>query len=129
MKILDSDHCVALLCGRLHLGDRVSPTESLAVTAVNVAELVHGAHKSQHAGRRLAQVAVLLAAVQVLPFDEAAARHYGELKAELERAGTPLAMADLQIAAIALYHRVPLVTHNLRHFRRVAQLELEDWLA
>lgn len=107
----------------------MSPAEELAVTAVNVAELVHGAHKSQHTVRHLAQVDVLLAAVQVLPFDEAAARRSGELKAELERAGAPLAMADLQIAAIALHHRLPLVTHNLRHFRRVAGLELEDWLA
>jgi tRNA(fMet)-specific endonuclease VapC len=69
-----------------------------------------------------------LATLPVLPFDEPAARHFGRLKALLEKAGTPLATADLQIAAIALHRRVPLVTHNQRHFRQVPKLELEDWL-
>jgi tRNA(fMet)-specific endonuclease VapC len=67
--------------------------------------------------------------MEVLPFDEPAARHFGKLKAELERTGTPLAMADLQIAAIALYHQVPLITHNQRHFSRITALDLEDWIA
>jgi tRNA(fMet)-specific endonuclease VapC len=128
LKILDSDHCIAILRGRLNLGDWVSPTDVLAVTAINVAELIHGAHKSQRTARNLAQVDVLMAAMEVLPFDEPAARHFGKLKAELERTGTPLAMADLQIAAIALYHQVPLVTHNQRHFSRITALDLEDWM-
>ena len=128
MKILDSDHCIALLRGQLNLADWVAPTDPLAVTAVNVAELLHGAHKSHNSARHLAEVNVLLASVRVLPFDEPAARHFGRLKALLEKAGTPLAMADLQIAAVALHHGVPLVTHNQRHFRRVPGLKLEDWL-
>ncbi|MFZ0548520.1 MAG: type II toxin-antitoxin system VapC family toxin [Candidatus Promineifilaceae bacterium] len=128
MKILDSDHCIAILRGRLNLEDWVSPTDVLAVTAVNVAELMHGAHKSQHAARNIAQVDVLLAAMEILPFDEQAARHFGRLKADLERAGMPLAIADLQIAAVALHHQVPVVTHNYRHFSRIPTLEIEDWL-
>ena len=60
--------------------------------------------------------------------DEAAARYCGALKAQLEKAGTPLALADLQIAAIALRYGRPLVTHNQRHFRRVPNLVVEDWL-
>jgi tRNA(fMet)-specific endonuclease VapC len=128
LKILDSDHCIAILRGRLNLGDWVSPTDILAVTTVNVAELVHGAHKSQRTARNMAQVDVLLAGVDILPFDEPAARRFGKLKADLEKAGISLAMADLQIAAIALYHQVPLVTHNQRHFNRVPGLNLEDWL-
>jgi tRNA(fMet)-specific endonuclease VapC len=76
----------------------------------------------------MAQVDVLLAGVDILPFDEPAARRFGKLKADLEKAGISLAMADLQIAAIALYHQVPLVTHNQRHFNRVPGLNLEDWL-
>lgn len=128
MKILDSDHCIAILRGRLNLEDWVSPTDVLAVTAVNVAELVHGANKSQQAAKTLAQVDVLLAGMEVLPFDELAARRFGEMKADLERAGLALATADLQIAAIVLHHKVPLVSHNHRHFSRVANLDLEDWL-
>ena len=128
MKILDSDHCIAILRGRLNLGEWISPTDVLAVTAINVAELMHGAHKSQQAARNIAQVDVLLAAMEILPFDEPAARRFGELKADLERAGFPLATADLQIAAIALHHKVPVVSHNQRHFGRIPALDLEDWL-
>jgi tRNA(fMet)-specific endonuclease VapC len=50
------------------------------------------------------------------------------LKADLENAGMSLAMADLQIAAIALNHQVSLATHNHRHFSRISGLNLEDWL-
>ena len=70
----------------------------------------------------------LLAAVTVLPFDEIAARHCGKLKDMLRRLGTPVAEPDIQIASIALHHMLPLVTHNRRHFARVPDLELVDWM-
>lgn len=129
LKILDSDHCIAILRGQLDLRDWVLPSDELAVTSINVAELIHGAHKSSQTAKHLAQVDVLLAAFRVLPFDEQAARRCGWLKATLEKAGAPLHLADLQIAAIALRHNLPLVTHNEKHFRRIPNLQLEDWLA
>ena len=90
MKILDSDHCVALLRGDLDLRDRVSPTETLAVTAISVGELMHGVFKSSRIDENLARLGVLLAAVAVLPYDEVAAQQFGRTKAELERAGQKL---------------------------------------
>ncbi len=128
MKILDSDHCIALLRGQLNLADRVSPTEELAVTAISVGELTHGAHKSARASENLARLDVLLGTVAVMPFGEPAARRFGALKAELERKGTPVSDLDLQIASVALENGVPLVTHNRQHFERIAGLMLEDWL-
>ena len=129
MKILDSDHCVALLRGKLDLRGRVSPLEELAVTAVSVGELAHGAHKSARAADNLARLDVLLAALAVLPYDEAAGREFGALKARLEGSGERLSDLDLQIAAIALRFTAPLLTHNRHHFERVPGLVLEDWLA
>jgi tRNA(fMet)-specific endonuclease VapC len=102
MKILDSDHCVALLRGHLDLRGRVTPTETLAVTAVSVGELVHRVFRSSRVDENLARLSVLLAAVAVLPYDEAAARQFGRTKAELERTGNKLGDLDLQIASIAL---------------------------
>jgi tRNA(fMet)-specific endonuclease VapC len=128
MKIVDSDHWVALLRSRLDLRERVAPAEDLAMTAISVGELAHGACKSGRATENLARLDVLLAAVTVLPYDEAAARRFGLLKAELERAGTQLSDLDLQIASIALHYDAPLVTHNRRHFERVPGLVVEDWL-
>jgi len=87
MKILDSDHFVAILRGRLDLTGRVDPNEELAITAISVGELVHGAAKSQRAAENLARLDVLLAALTILPFDVWSARRFGQLKAELEQAG------------------------------------------
>jgi tRNA(fMet)-specific endonuclease VapC len=61
------------------------------------------------------------------PFDGNAAYHFGRIRAELSKAGTPIGPCDLQIAAIALSHGLTLLTHNTREFSRVAGLNLEDW--
>lgn len=131
MKILDSDHCVAILRARLDLTGHAAADEELALTAINVGELVHGAVKSQRAEDNLAKLDVLLAALTVLAFDEGAARRFGQLKAQLERAGEGIDNLDLQIASIALENDAVLVTHNQKHFSRLAslaKLALEDWL-
>jgi len=129
MKILDSDHCLALLRGHLDLRRQVAPTETLAVTAISVGELVHGVFRSSRIDENLARLGVLLAAVAVLPYDEAAARQFGRTKAELKRMGQKLGDIDLQIASIALAQDIPLITHNRRHFERITGLVIEDWLA
>jgi len=128
MKLLDTDHWVALLRGRLSLEGRVSPDEPLAITAISVAELTHGASKSARAEENIARLDILLATLIILPFDEAAARRFGALKAVLEQAGNRLADLDLQIASIALANDLPLITHNTRHFTRIPSLQLDDWL-
>jgi len=131
MKILDSDHCVAILRGKLDLGKFVQPDEELALTAISVGELMHGAHKSTRASDNLTRLDVLLSALIILPFDDLAARQFGWLKARLEEQGQPIADLDLQIASIAISQKAPLITHNNAHFERItslAGLELADWL-
>ena len=116
MRIVDSDHCVALLRGRLDLRERVSPNEELALTAISVGELMYGVYKSSRVEENLARLGVLLAAVIVLPYDEGAANRFGRIKADLGRIGERISDPDLQIASIALEYDVPLVTHNRRPF-------------
>jgi len=131
MKILDSDHCVAILRAQLDLTSHVSPDEELSITAISVGELVHGATKSQRATENLTRLDVLLAAFTILPFDEWAARRFGQLKVQLEQTGEVIADLDLQIASIALDKEAILVTHNQKHFSRLINqngLVLEDWL-
>ena len=69
---------------------------------------------------------LLLPNLPVLPFDAAAARRYGEIRAGLEGLGTPI--GDGRIAAIALSRGLKVVTANERHFRLVSGLETENWL-
>lgn len=109
---------------------RTVPREEQFVSAVTLGELYQGAFPSSDADRHLANIEKkVLPAVTVLPFDVAVARTYGRIRADLESSGRPLADADLQIAATALYHGLELVTGNLRHFQRVAGLLVSRALA
>lgn len=131
MKILDSDHCIAILRGKLDLTGRAAPDEELAITTISIGELVHGASKSQRAADNMARLDVLLAGLTVLPYDEGCARYFGQLKAQLETAGETISDLDLQIASIVLDRNGILVTHNSKHFSRLvdlAGLVLDDWL-
>lgn len=128
MKILDSDHCIAILRGQLDLRDKISPDDELAITTISIGELAHGAHRSKTPMDNLARLDVLLASLIVLPYDENCARRFGLLKAGLETAGKPLHDLDLQIASIAMENNALLLTHNQKHFERIESLTLEDWL-
>lgn len=75
------------------------------------------------------RVASILAAIDVLPFDEPADRRYAALRLELERAGTPIGPNDMLIAAHALAMDLAVVTRNVREFSRVPGLRTEDWSA
>ena len=129
MRILDTDHCVALLRETLDLRQHVEPDEELFITAVSVAKLTHGAQRSRNREDNLARLEVLFAALTVLSFDESAARRFGRLKAELETKGESLNDLDLQIASIALEHDLPLVTNNAAHFKRVDGLQSQNWIS
>ena len=75
-----------------------------------------------------AQLETVLAALDMLPLDQPADRHYGEIRQALERAGTPIGANDLIIAAHALARGLTLVTANGTEFRRVPGLRIENWL-
>ena len=61
-------------------------------------------------------------------FDTKAAYVYGRIRAELEKCGTPLDLADLEIASIAIANNLTLITNNVRHFKRVPLIQFENWL-
>ena len=71
----------------------------------------------------------VLAALEILPFDQPADRHYGEIRQALERAGTPIGANDLLIAAHALAQGLTLVTANETEFIRVPGLAFENWMS
>ena len=71
---------------------------------------------------------MVLAPLIMVPFNEAAIWDYGELRAELERRGTPIGSLDTMIAAHALREQAPLVTNNTREFARMPGLRLENWV-
>ena len=73
------------------------------------------------------KVQALLDLMEVLPYDRKAAECYGEIRTALSRQGTPIGANDLLIGAHALSLNAVLITNNIREFRRIEGLKLEDW--
>lgn len=96
-------------------------------TAITAAELLYGAARDPDT-RRAERVRAMLASFRTVPFDGPAAKVFGPLRAELERGGQTLEANDLMIAAICLVRDLTLVTGNVRHFERVPELRVENWL-
>jgi tRNA(fMet)-specific endonuclease VapC len=99
------------------------------MSVVTYLELVYGAIKSQQAEANLAKIEQLRQLIPVQSLDTAAGRHYGRLRVELERKGSPIGSYDLLIAAHALSLGLTLVTNNVREFSRLPGLHLENWAA
>ncbi|MBM1144614.1 type II toxin-antitoxin system VapC family toxin [Alcanivorax sp. MM125-6] len=100
----------------------------MAISTITEAELVHGAEKSQHREHNLRQVEDFTSRLEVLDYGRKAAAHYGDIRADLERKGTPIGVNDLHLAAHARGEGLILVTNNMREFERVAGLRVENWL-
>ena len=98
----------------------------LAISVVTEAELLFGAARKPEAVRLKAAVEEFLLRVEALPWDSKAARHYADLRATLERGGTPMGNLDMMIAAHALALEAILVTND-RALRRLGSLKIEDW--
>ncbi len=131
-RLLDTNTCIALLNGTsAEVIDRFrrSAPASLVVCSVVRAELAFGARKSRRTAETLANVERFLAPLTSVPFDDRAADQYGVIRAELERAGTPIGGNDLLIAAIARAHDLTVVTRNRSEFERIAGLRVESWHA
>lgn len=100
----------------------------LSISCITLAELLHGVEKSAQPARNLAQVEDFVSRLQVLDYTAKAAAHYGDIRAALEKQGTPIGVNDLHIAAHARSEGLVLVTNNVREFKRVEGLRIENWL-
>ena len=125
--LLDTNVCVALLRGKAAGGKSSPHPEECAVSVVTAAELWVGAEKSSRREEQLRSVAGFLAVFEVLAFDGESARHYGDIRACLEKQGRPIGPLDLLIAAHARREEATLITSNLREFRRVPGLKCLAW--
>ena len=110
------------------LAQRIAALEpgSVAISVIVAAELRYGVNRRGSA-RLTERLEAVLSAIDVLPLEEPADRHYGAIRNDLERVGRPISRNDLFIAAHARALGVTLVTNNIREFSRVPDLVVEDW--
>ena len=99
----------------------------MAISAITLAELLHGAEKSSAPARSLAVVEDFCTRLEVLAYGPKAAQHYGSIRSALEKRGQPIGVNDLHIAAHARSEGLTLVSNNLREFERVEALQLANW--
>jgi tRNA(fMet)-specific endonuclease VapC len=123
-------HGVAFLCGisprayRLKASNAASPIS----TSIGTIPLHYGAEKSARRVDNLTAIAHFVARLDVLPFEAKAAAHYGQVRAELERAGTPCGPHDIQIGGHARSEGLIIVTDNIREFDRMPGIRAENWV-
>jgi tRNA(fMet)-specific endonuclease VapC len=129
--MLDSDTCIALikrqppnLIKRL----QAKAVGDVGISSITLAELRFGVSKSARRQQNEAALDQFLLPLDIAAFDELAADSYGDVRAELESNGTPIGPLDTLIAGHALSLNVVLVTHNMREFRRITGLRIDDWL-
>lgn len=128
--MLDTNVCIAWLKGAdPSVRERLlaAPNGEVYLCSVVKAELFYGARKSARVDQNLKQLDSFFAALPSLPFDDAAAGHYGLVRAALHRSGAMSGPNDLFIASIALANDATLVTRNENEFRRVVGLRVEVW--
>ena len=128
--MLDTDTCIALI--KKHPGAirrlRGKSIGQVGISSITLGELAFGVRKSSKPQDAEAALGEFMLALEVAPFDDTAALHYGEVRASLERRGKPIGPLDTLIAAHALAAKVVLVTHNSGEFGRVEGLRTEDWI-
>lgn len=106
---------------RKHIG------KDLCISSITYGELVYGIHKSSSPERNLFAVTQMLLGIWILPFDDKAAEHFGEIFADLEKKRQRIGDRDMMIGAHARSLGYTIVTNNIREFSRIEGLLIEDW--
>jgi tRNA(fMet)-specific endonuclease VapC len=130
--LLDTNACIAIINGRppavrCRLREAFTRGEQVAVSSIALFELWYGVAKSARIEGNSERLAVFLAPLETLPFDDEDARAAGAVRAALERAGTPIGAYDTLLAGQASRHGLVLVTANVAEFARVSGLRWQNW--
>lgn len=128
--LLDTNICVYAVSGRFPLVTRQLDRQlagTVGISVIVLGELMFGISKSLRREDALRRLEALQQVVAVIELPADAAAHYGDIRAHLERSGTPIGNNDLWIGAHARAVGLTLVTNNVREFSRVPGLGLENW--
>jgi len=128
--LLDTNICVYFLKQNAKIVDKITsiPTKDLAISCFNLTELLYGAYNSEYMDKNLERVRYLENTIEVMPFDRKAVENYAVIKSALKKQGKLIDDFDILIAAVALSNSMVLVTNNKKHFERIPNLIIENWL-
>lgn len=130
--MLDTNICIYAIKHKpeqvfIHLQEH-NPID-ICISSITYAELIHGVEKSKAIEKNRIALALLLANIEIVNFDSKAAESYGKIRAELEKAGTPIGPLDMMIAGHAKSLGYTVVTNNTKEFERVCGIKIENWVS
>ncbi|MFH1351043.1 MAG: type II toxin-antitoxin system VapC family toxin [Pseudomonadota bacterium] len=100
----------------------------LSICTITLAEIYYGIEKSPFKRiERRNKIESIYSQLEIYPFDDLAARKYSIIRTQLEKDGKLISERDLQIASIAMANKLIVVTHNVKEFKRIVNLDVEDW--
>ena len=126
--LLDTNICIFFLKGLFELDEKIKEVglENCFISEVTVAELKFGAEKSQKVEQNRLVVSTFISQMNILPIFNSL-DFYAQEKNRLQKQGTPIDEFDLLIGATALANDLVLVTNNTKHFKRLTDIQIEDW--
>ena len=129
--MLDTNICIYLIKKKpvevLHHLQKI-PIDKICISSITLSELEYGVQKSSNPTKNKLALAEFVAPLEVLQYEESAAAKYGEIRAMLEAKGSIIGGMDMLIAAHCLSTNLILVTNNVREFKRVPHLKIENWV-
>jgi len=131
MYLLDTDICIYLIKKKYEkLLHRIEQEKafSIGISAITIAELEFGIAKSLYPERNKMALVEFLGSFEIIPFSDLDAEAFGYIRVYLNKKGTPIGPYDLQIAAQCLSRNLILVTNNIKEFKRIPQLKIENWI-
>jgi tRNA(fMet)-specific endonuclease VapC len=131
VHLLDTSICIYFLnrtSARIISQFKRFPPSQIKLPSITVAELFYGAEKSKAKKKNRAIVENFVSTFEIVPFDEKSCKIYAGIRASLEKSGVPIGPMDLLIASISLANNSILVSNNIKEFRRIKGLKLENWV-
>lgn len=107
---------------------RTFQINDLGISSITLAELEFGVYNSSRQEQNQEALSQFVSPLEILPFDDRAAIQYGQVRAYLTLRGITIGAMELLIAAQAKSLSLPLVTNNLKEFKRIPGLLLENWV-
>ena len=132
MYMLDTNICIYVLKNHSDkLRHKFKAIKDICISSITYGELCFGIENGSNnlKEERWRQLEIFTQRLLIEPWDENAGRHYGSIRAQLKKEGTPIGNNDLLIAAHARSINAVLVTNNVREFNRVPNLTVENWVS
>ncbi len=129
MILIDTDICIELLRGNKKVIEkRKEEYTSIAISFMTASELYYGAYKSNNPSHNTSLVEEFILTVNVIQSSIRISKRCGDLKSKLQREGSLIEDADIFVAATCLENCDKLITGNIKHYNRIDELKIENWI-